>query len=344
MQTTCQGPLHALRLLHIVSLRFHFYLLDLNVKQNKTRSLHKPKAKMQYLTLVSTFLSSILLFSSPVVADTTLTATITGGPTGSTHACITVTSVNGGSCPTPNPCTTVACLLLSTVTQYCGCPSIYTERVCASTCTPDCGTSYATLHIPCATSPPSTITPSSGSSSSKTSESSHKVCGAESEVGCVQPTSTSSHSSKSRHSHAWNSTYTGSHTWTGTKTCTKTETGGGNGTTVIVTSTSITTIPSCPAKVTCHGQSTTWTGTEGPFGCTASRTCTCVLPGGNGVTTTGTGSASITGSVTALTTSATSATGTKAATTTQAQVNSGNIGKSSFEALFVGLLGLVWAF
>lgn len=337
-----RGMLLGFYILPACASTFIFCILT-QTRQHKSRSLHKHKAKMQYLTLVSTLLSSLLLFSSPVAANTTLPATITVGPSSSTQGCVTVTSVNGGSCPTPNPCTTVDCLLLSTVTLHCGCPSIYTERVCASTCTPGCGTTYNTVYIPCATSissPPSSSTPTS--SSSTTSESSHKVCDDKNEVGCVQPTSTST-SSKSRHSHAWNSTYTGSHTWTGTKTCTETETGGGNGTTIIVTSTSITTITSCPAKVTCHGQHTTWTGTEGPFGCSASRTCTCVLPGGTDSTTTGTGSASITGSVTALTTSATS---TKAATTTSttAQANSGNVGKSSFEALFVGLLGLVWVF
>merc|ERR1711881_311781 len=53
-------------------------------------------------------------------------------------------------------------------------------------------------------------------------------------------------------------------------------------------STTITTLTSCPAKVTCHGQTSTWTGTEGPFPCpTAGPTssCSCVLPGSSGVVT-----------------------------------------------------------
>merc|ERR1712230_200920 len=58
--------------------------------------------------------------------------------------------------------------------------------------------------------------------------------------------------------------------------------------TITKTSTTITTLTSCPAKVTCHGQTSTWTGTEGPFPCpTAGPTssCSCVLPGSSGVVT-----------------------------------------------------------
>jgi len=47
-----------------------------------------------------------------------------------------------------------------------------------------------------------------------------------------------------------------------------------------VTTTSITTITTCPVSTTCTGQTVTFTGTEGPFPCSAHPTCTCVLPGG----------------------------------------------------------------
>ncbi|ORY07392.1 hypothetical protein BCR34DRAFT_590302 [Clohesyomyces aquaticus] len=49
--------------------------------------------------------------------------------------------------------------------------------------------------------------------------------------------------------------------------------------TITTTTTSIETLTYCPHKHTCHGQTTTWTYTEGPTSCAPTVTCTCVLPG-----------------------------------------------------------------
>jgi len=45
-----------------------------------------------------------------------------------------------------------------------------------------------------------------------------------------------------------------------------------------ITVTDISTLTVCPHKTKCHGQTVTWTGTAGPVPCSASITCTCVLP------------------------------------------------------------------
>jgi hypothetical protein len=69
--------------------------------------------------------------------------------------------------------------------------------------------------------------------------------------------------------------------------------------------TTIKTLTTCPHSMSCHGQTTTWTGTVGPSSCQG--TCTCVLPTQTGGTQTdsvptptgtGTGSGSGTGSAT----------------------------------------------
>ena len=70
----------------------------------------------------------------------------------------------------------------------------------------------------------------------------------------------------------------------------------GNGT--IATVTSITTITTCPASTSCTGQTITFTGTAGPFPCSAHPTCTCVLPGGTQTTSVCPASAKCTGQTT----------------------------------------------
>ncbi len=242
-------------------------------------------------TLVITL--SLLTFSFlhiGVLGDSTLTnsiLTITPQP------CVTVTSTNGGDCPIPTPCTMEYCLLLSTVTQYCGCPSIYTATVCESTCALTCGTTYATLRLPCATSfsPPPTTSTSSNISSSPTSKSSSSSQTITS-TSCSSSSLTITSPTSESHSRSYTKAHTGSfatHHHEGNKTITVTEYGTGweNVTTVVITSTSILTLTSCPAEVTCYGQTSTWTGSEGPYTCSAKPACTCVLPGGGGVTTTG---------------------------------------------------------
>ncbi|OWP02463.1 hypothetical protein B2J93_39 [Marssonina coronariae] len=42
----------------------------------------------------------------------------------------------------------------------------------------------------------------------------------------------------------------------------------------------ISTLTFCPHKATCAGQTSVWTGSEGPLPCSAHSTCSCVLPGG----------------------------------------------------------------
>ncbi|KAK0102670.1 hypothetical protein ONS95_006272 [Cadophora gregata] len=42
----------------------------------------------------------------------------------------------------------------------------------------------------------------------------------------------------------------------------------------------ISTLTSCPHKASCTGQTSTWTGRNGPLPCSAQSTCSCVLPGG----------------------------------------------------------------
>jgi hypothetical protein len=285
-------------------------------------------ATMHLTTFVSPFLSTILLL--PLLAHSYTTA-----PTYASSApspCVTVTSTNGGACPTPTPCTMEACLLLSSVTLHCGCPSIYTERVCASTCPLGCGTTYQTLYIPCATS-----FSFSGSNSGVSTWSSSTPDYNNTSTRTVTSGSATSRATKTKHSE------------TGVKTITCTSTRPGNVTTVIVTSTSITTITSCPAKVTCHGQTTTWQGSEGPFGCAEKKTCSCVLPGGGNATLTGTGTVSVGGVVTTsgggsasvAKTGTTTSTKATSSAPTQVQANGANLFGAGLQGLVVGLLGLL---
>ncbi|KAH7327402.1 hypothetical protein BKA65DRAFT_554960 [Rhexocercosporidium sp. MPI-PUGE-AT-0058] len=50
--------------------------------------------------------------------------------------------------------------------------------------------------------------------------------------------------------------------------------------TITVIVTTISTLTSCPYRATCTGQTSIWTGSEGPLPCSAHATCSCVLPGG----------------------------------------------------------------
>jgi len=147
-----------------------------------------------------------------VLADSTLTnsiLTITPQP------CVTVTSTNGGDCPIPTPCTTEYCLLLSTVTQYCGCPSIYTTTVCESTCALTCGTTYATLRLPCATSfspPPPTSTSSNTYSSSSPTSTSPSSSQTITSTSCSSSSPTITIPTSESHSRSHTKSHTGSFT------------------------------------------------------------------------------------------------------------------------------------
>jgi len=55
-------------------------------------------------------------------------------------------------------------------------------------------------------------------------------------------------------------------------------TSGHNTITPTVTATTVTTLTNCPEKTKCHGETVTWTGTNGPLPCAPTITCTCVLP------------------------------------------------------------------
>ena len=151
---------------------------------------------------------------------------LAGESTSGYPTCVTITETTGSACPTlSGVCVRPACIELLTVTQECGCASIYSTTICETECAHGCGTSYSTVYIPCATSvsspPPVTTTTSTSTSSYPTSS----------------PTSTLPSSTIYPNS------------------------------TMTSTSTTIVTISSCPASVSCTGQTTTWTGTSGPSTC-----------------------------------------------------------------------------
>jgi len=125
---------------------------------------------MSYSTF-ATFTVVLVTYTSSVLGWTTTESpppptttgpSITNGPS----TCYTITTA-GPTCP-PLPCPIPACLKISTITQSCGCPSIFTAYSCTNSCTDKClGTSYNTVYIPCPTSPP----PHSTSSSEPSTES-----------------------------------------------------------------------------------------------------------------------------------------------------------------------------
>lgn len=93
----------------------------------------------------------------------------------SSNTCATITTTDQYGCPTPTlGCITLACLELKTVTQSCGCPSIYTTKTCQTACPTSCGaTSYITAVVDCfPTHTPSpsnpSLPPTSYSNSTKT--------------------------------------------------------------------------------------------------------------------------------------------------------------------------------
>ena len=105
-----------------------------------------------------------------VLASTAFTwPTTSTTPTGPTGTCYTLTTTNPPTCTsTASGCTVEECVTLSTITESCGCPSIYTSAVCLTTCPVlGCQVSYVTMHDPCATSLSSPT--SSTSSTSPTS-------------------------------------------------------------------------------------------------------------------------------------------------------------------------------
>lgn len=199
-----------------------------------------------------TFALLAAVFAHSAVANESPSPTV--GPTETPPSTCETFTTAGPTCPVYS-CARPACLKLSTLTQSCGCASIYTTFACTNPCTDDClGTSYITVADPaCPTSPPD----SPSYPTSETSSPSDTV------------TITSDYS-----------------TTTPPPEVITSPTRYGNST---ITSTSVTiiTITSCPASVTCTGQTTTWESTNGPFPCSTTSTCTCVLPGGTSETVTG---------------------------------------------------------
>jgi len=75
--------------------------------------------------------------------------------TSATNTCYTITEYNKPPCPTPSPCIVADCIILSTITQSCGCSTIPTTNICLTTCPVGCSTQYTKMYLPCPTSPPS---------------------------------------------------------------------------------------------------------------------------------------------------------------------------------------------
>ncbi|KAK0118687.1 hypothetical protein ONS95_007570 [Cadophora gregata] len=119
--------------------------------------------------------------------------------------------------------------------------------------------------------------------------------------------------------------------------------------TITKTSTTITTLTSCPSKVTCQGQTSTWTGTEGPFPCPTagpSTTCSCVLPGTSVVTVTGVTSVTLSASESATETLPAEGGGGGGSATTSAVLATGAAargagGSGGVGGWVVGLMGLL---
>merc|ERR1711977_555055 len=183
-----------------------------------------------------------------------------------------------------------------TITPY---PPLPTPTTCLTiTSTDDPSRTAITSCIRLACLQISTITQSCGCDSIPTVTSCATVCpaGCATSYSIVHPPCPTSPSSSP--SYSASPTETATHpTYTPKPKPTSSKHYGNN--TITKTSTTITTLTSCPAKVTCHGQTSTWTGTEGPFPCpTAGPTssCSCVLPGSSGVVTV-TGVTSVTLSV-----------------------------------------------
>jgi len=94
-------------------------------------------------------------FSSPSPNITVKSTTTTTTTTTPTVSCVTVTDTTGSACPkNTNFCTTAECIELKTVTQNCGCSSIYHATSCKTTCDLSCATAYSTVYLPCPARPP----------------------------------------------------------------------------------------------------------------------------------------------------------------------------------------------
>jgi hypothetical protein len=123
---------------------------------------------------ISPLVALIALFSSSAIGHTGEhpPPTTTGYPTTTaTDSCYTLTT-QGPTCTTAT-CPINACLKLSTITQSCGCPSIYTAFTCTDICTNDCaGTNYETIYLPCPTTPPASTTTTSDYSTTTTTSAS----------------------------------------------------------------------------------------------------------------------------------------------------------------------------
>ncbi|KAN0113284.1 hypothetical protein V8E51_006235 [Hyaloscypha variabilis] len=126
-----------------------------------------------------------------------MTTAISGSAT-----CYTITTTNPPLCPSlPSGCITAECVLLSTITQSCGCQSIFTNNVCLSRCPlPDCQVGYVTVHDPCGTSTSVlglTGTLVTASASASTSSGSSSSLGSTSRSAVLSSTSGSTTSSSS---------------------------------------------------------------------------------------------------------------------------------------------------
>ncbi|KAN0095281.1 hypothetical protein V8E51_015992 [Hyaloscypha variabilis] len=119
----------------------------------------------------STLATIAALANTAFTFGTTTSTSIVTSPTGS---CYTITTTNPPTCTsTATTCTIEDCIRLSTITQSCGCPSIYTSDVCITTCPPlGCQVSYYTFYLPCPTSPTFPTSPTSPASPSSSTSSS----------------------------------------------------------------------------------------------------------------------------------------------------------------------------
>lgn len=187
-----------------------------------------------------------------------------------TTICPAITQTGGSGCPaSPTGCTIADCIIAVSITQPCDCPDgLPTSTFCETTCHQGCQTTTSILRLPC----PTSISSSTSSSSSSTIASSSS---SSSSTSCTDAScSSTSLSSTSQCTDA---------SCTTSQSSTTTSLPPYSNSTVTV----ITTLTTCPYQDRCHGQTTTWTGTEGPFPCSARPTCTCVLPGNSGTTITG---------------------------------------------------------
>jgi hypothetical protein len=85
--------------------------------------------------------------TKPATKPTT-TPSITTDPPPLPTTCVTVTETTGSTCPSLS-CEVAECIVLSQITQSCGCTSIAHETHCKTACDGSCSMQWSTAYLPC---------------------------------------------------------------------------------------------------------------------------------------------------------------------------------------------------